>query len=109
MIAAGLLVDFRRAAELTHADYQGILQQSAVGQFADQGGYRSVRRRRESLAQMREIVAVRVPNGRVLRPLIVPVDGCQANSCLQEAARQQATLAEKVRTIGRMDAVRFAF
>src|SRR5262245_34043729 len=45
------------------------------------------------------IVPMRVPNGRIIRSLVMPVDGHQRHTGLDQASSQQAPLAEQVWTV----------
>ena len=61
VIAARVLIDPRRAAELTHPDDRGRLEQPAVGQVGDQRRHALVELGEKPLRQRVEIVGVRVP------------------------------------------------
>ena len=103
------LVDLRRAAELAHAHDQRVVQQAALRQVVEQGGERPGRSAASAArAGARKLFSVRVPHRRVVRPLVVPVDGHQRHARLQQPPGQQAALAEQVPAVGVAHAVRLA-
>ena len=61
VIAARVLIDPRRAAELTHPDDRGGIEQPAVGQVGDQGRHALVELGEKPLRERVEIVGVGVP------------------------------------------------
>ena len=108
VVSAGVLIDLGRPAKLTHAHDERVVEQSAVNQVGEQSRERSVGRRRQPLAQVLEVILVRIPHGGIVRSLVMPVDGHEGNACFKQAPGQQATLTEKVGAICLADAVRFA-
>ena len=74
VLAAALAVDLRRAAEFAHDDDERFFQQAAAGEVVEQGADGGVGRRGEAVLQVREVVLVRVPDGRIVRAFVVPID-----------------------------------
>ena len=103
VVPSGLAVDPGRTAEFAQAHEQRVFQQSSLGQLPQQAGDAAVGRRRQAVFQVRDVVGVRVPDGGVLRALVVPVNGDQTHVGLQQPSRQETALAEEVRPVGRAD------
>src|SRR5690606_15001342 len=88
VVTPGVLVDARGPAELTHPHDDGVLEQAALGQFADEGAHALVERGAPLRAQRGEDVAVVVPAPQV------DLDG--GDALLDELAGKQAAHAEAV-------------
>src|SRR5262249_40465850 len=91
MIAAGVFVDERSAAEITHPNYQRAVEQAALRQVFEQGGVRLFHRRNEALLHLVEVVLVRIPGdaGAVYRRY-------KADAGFNESAREQMRLSPSV-------------
>ena len=112
VVAAGPVVDLRRAAELAHGDDQGRVQQAAVVQVVEQGREGPVEHPAVAVLHDLEVAVVHVPAAvaRVLGPLDVraPVDLDERDARLDQPAGDQAALAEAVRPVRLADPGRLA-
>ncbi len=86
VVAAGVFVDLRRAAEFAETDDERILQQSAGRHVFDQ--------RRKTLIELGQLLVQVFENLGVMVPAAV-VDRHEPHVVLDEPARQEATLPER--------------
>ena len=93
VVAAGVLVDLRRAAELAGADDDRAVQHAAVVEVLDQGRQRLIEVRQQAGLQGVEVLAVRVP--------AADADGDEADAGLDQPASRERALAERVRAVAR--------
>ena len=98
VIAAGVFVDHRRAAEIAHPDHQRAVQQAALGQVVEQCRVRLLHRRHETVLELLEVVLVRVPGDARA------VDrGDEPHARLDQPPRQQVRLAPRVPAVALAD------
>ncbi len=99
VIAAGVFIDPRRAAEFAHHQQQRPLGHAALVHVVEQCRKTAIERRQKSMFQFAEVVLVRVPG--VLRNLAVEAgaDGDELDARLDQAACQQAGLAEGIAAV----------
>src|SRR5262249_34992019 len=88
VVAAGVLVDVRRPAELAHPEHHGVLQHAALVQVLDQGAHALVQARAVAVLDRVEDVGVVVPAAQV--------DLDAGDALLDQLAGQQAAHAEAV-------------
>src|SRR5262245_8919641 len=62
VIAAGLIVDDRRAAEISHPDDERRIEQTALLEVVEQSDVRLFHRRDKAVFQPIEVILVRIPN-----------------------------------------------
>src|ERR1051326_3666981 len=88
VIAAGIFVYARRAAELAGHDNEGAFEHAAIGEVAEQRGHGGIERRQEVAFQRSEVVVVRVP--------VAVIDSHAAYAGLDQSSRHEAGLPERV-------------
>ena len=92
VIAAGVLVDARRAAEFTHPHDDGVLPQATIDQVLDQSTHGIVQGRLQACGVGLEVLGVGVPAAQV--------DFDRGDAGFDQAASHQSGLAEIVVAIG---------
>src|SRR5262249_34882521 len=99
VIATAIVVDARRSAELAHPDDQGVIEEAAVLQVADQRRHPHVHLRHQPPRRLGDLAVVRVP--------VREVDLYERHAYLHQPSRQQAAPAEYALSISSADVCRF--
>src|SRR5262245_25941955 len=87
MVAAGLGIDLRRAAEFAPGNHHRRLEQAALVEVFNQSAVSAVPAREKSVAHRGEALDVRVPPAHI--------DRHESDSCFYETTRKQQTLAPR--------------
>src|SRR5881394_501009 len=100
MIAAGALVDFRRAPKFAHPDNKCCVQQTALIEIVEQYGQRLVRDRQMKLLDdgihLRVVEPVGVPSARfgaLSADALGKIDGDKLHARFHEASGEETALA----------------
>ena len=94
MVAAGVLVDLRRAAEVTHPDDQCAIEEPTFLQVIQQRGVSLLHWRHQCVFEPVEIILVRVPSdARTI------VGGHEARAAFNQPTREQVRLPPRVSAI----------
>ncbi len=99
VIAPGVTVDFRCAAEFAVPDDERVVEQAAILQVRQQRRDRLVGLRHKTLLKLFEVLTVRVPGGIDTRLVAMPIDSDKADTRFEHPPGEKDALAKSAAAV----------